>query len=68
MDRHARTLHVCVLDPGGTVALDQTRAARPIGFLTLPEHTYNCYYNPVPRKRMVEAIRQGACGIQALDA
>jgi hypothetical protein len=33
IDLHARSLHLCVLDPAGTVALDQNLPARPESFL-----------------------------------
>jgi hypothetical protein len=33
IDLHARTMHLCVLDQGGTVVLDKNLAARPETFL-----------------------------------
>ena len=33
IDLHARTMHLCVLDPAGTVVLDKNIAARPETFL-----------------------------------
>ncbi len=33
IDLHARTMHVCVLDPEGTVVFDRNLPARPDAFL-----------------------------------
>lgn len=33
IDRHARSMHLCILDPAGQVVLDKDMAARPEAFL-----------------------------------